>query len=374
MSNKLKKLESLLTLVDESITKDEFVQSFELVLKAISDLKQNNDTEWSLIHAAFQMLESKLREKVNILAGESNSLIQTTNAESLSAIKVQVETRLNAALASFTTSVDSLTREQQQMMNYLYDKVTLLEPGKPGDPGLDADEAAITAKLLGEFQPKFEAEIARMREELLKMGGTSKVGWGAHPLTIAQSGTTKSKTTRHINFKGTGVSSVVRNPDGTVDVTLSGGGGGGGGTLTSETPVGTVDGVNKVFTVSNTPVQVFNSGALQTAGGVDYTLSGLTITFVSAPTSDPASILSSWYFSSVAQGTPIGEVPSGTVNSVNVTFTLAHIPSPASSLQLQLGRQPQIQGTDYTLSGATITYTTAPNILLVGQHYAYYFY
>jgi hypothetical protein len=56
-----------------------------------------------------------------------------------------------------------------------------------------------------------------------------------------------------------------------------------------------------------------------------------------------------------------GEVPSGTVNGSNVTFTLAHAPSPASSLKLYFNGLRQRLTTDYTLSGTAITFTTAPD-------------
>lgn len=55
-----------------------------------------------------------------------------------------------------------------------------------------------------------------------------------------------------------------------------------------------------------------------------------------------------------------GEVPSGTINSSNVTFTLAHAPNPATSLHLFKNGLRQLLTTDYSLSGLTITYTTAP--------------
>lgn len=55
------------------------------------------------------------------------------------------------------------------------------------------------------------------------------------------------------------------------------------------------------------------------------------------------------------------ETPSGTINGVNATFTLAHTPSPAASLNLfENGVQQRAGGTDYTLATATITYGTAP--------------
>ncbi len=56
------------------------------------------------------------------------------------------------------------------------------------------------------------------------------------------------------------------------------------------------------------------------------------------------------------------ETPSGSLNGSNQTFTLAHTPSPAGSLVLVLNGVVLLQGTDYTLSTATITLTNAtPN-------------
>jgi hypothetical protein len=54
------------------------------------------------------------------------------------------------------------------------------------------------------------------------------------------------------------------------------------------------------------------------------------------------------------------ETPSGTINGVNTTFTLAHAPSPAQSVLLFMNKTLQIQGTDYTLAGVTITMSVAP--------------
>jgi hypothetical protein len=55
------------------------------------------------------------------------------------------------------------------------------------------------------------------------------------------------------------------------------------------------------------------------------------------------------------------ETPSGTINSVNTTFTLVSSPNPAASLMLHLNGVLQTAGgVDYTLAGNTITYVTAP--------------
>lgn len=52
-----------------------------------------------------------------------------------------------------------------------------------------------------------------------------------------------------------------------------------------------------------------------------------------------------------------GEVPTGTINGTNIAFTLAHTPNPSTSLKLYKNG---LRTTAFTLSGSTITYTTAP--------------
>lgn len=58
------------------------------------------------------------------------------------------------------------------------------------------------------------------------------------------------------------------------------------------------------------------------------------------------------------------EIPSGTKNGTNVTFTLAGTPSPSSSLQLFVGGLLMMPGTagDYVLGTATITMNVAPGV------------
>lgn len=55
------------------------------------------------------------------------------------------------------------------------------------------------------------------------------------------------------------------------------------------------------------------------------------------------------------------EIPSGTINGVNATFTLAHTPNPAASLTcFENGIAQRAAGADFTLATATMTYGVAP--------------
>jgi hypothetical protein len=54
------------------------------------------------------------------------------------------------------------------------------------------------------------------------------------------------------------------------------------------------------------------------------------------------------------------ETPTGAVNGLNVTFTLAFTPLENEAVKVYLDGLLLRQGTDYTISGSTITMTTAP--------------
>lgn len=56
----------------------------------------------------------------------------------------------------------------------------------------------------------------------------------------------------------------------------------------------------------------------------------------------------------------------GTIDGANDTFTLSSAPS-NGLLYLSLGRQEQVEGTDFTRSGSTITYTTPPAVELAAE-------
>lgn len=53
------------------------------------------------------------------------------------------------------------------------------------------------------------------------------------------------------------------------------------------------------------------------------------------------------------------ETPAGTINGANLTFTLATPPNPSRSLLLVRNGLLLNEGSDYTLSGNTITFATA---------------
>jgi hypothetical protein len=130
-----------------------------------------------------------------------------------------------------------------------------------------------------------------------------------------------------------------------------------------ETPGGTINGANRTFTLANSPspatsLDLYRNGLVQSIG-VDYTISGNTITFLAVATPQTADILQAFYRAAgvgPSAGFSDDESPAGTANGVNATFTLSFAPNPALSLRLYRNGLLLRHGTDYLLSGATITF------------------
>jgi hypothetical protein len=132
-------------------------------------------------------------------------------------------------------------------------------------------------------------------------------------------------------------------------------GGSGSGTVTS---IGlTVP--QTIFTVAGSPVTTFGNITLGLANQTANTVfAGPTSGSPAPPTFRPlvnADLPSGSVFFVT------GEVPSGAINGINVTYTLANTPTAGTLALFQEGAR-LTNGVDYAISAITITFTTAPKI------------
>lgn len=139
----------------------------------------------------------------------------------------------------------------------------------------------------------------------------------------------------------------------------------------AETPSGAINGTNKVFTLQYTPtassLELYLNGLLMTQGP-DYSLSGSTITFVSAPSTAISTILA--YYKVPGTNYILGnsfvdaEVPLGTIDGNNTVFMLfTPILVESSEIPLRLYRNGLLQreGIDYDFDLVqTITFYIPP--------------
>lgn len=151
--------------------------------------------------------------------------------------------------------------------------------------------------------------------------------------------------------------------DGTSGACGSGTSGMTGSFIDSEIPTGAVNGSNATFTLANVPnpatsLAVFRNGLLLQQG-TDYSLSNSTITFAAAALPQTGDLLLASYRMSVGLpgvGFVDAEIPSGSINGANTSFTLSQTPYPASSVSVYRNGLRLTSGVDYTISSNAITF------------------
>jgi hypothetical protein len=149
--------------------------------------------------------------------------------------------------------------------------------------------------------------------------------------------------------------------------------------IDGETPSGVTNGSNAVFALSQPPtpagsLELYRNGLVQTTG-VDYIVSGSTVTFLSGNVPASGDVLQAYYRTTGSTTLPTfvdDEVPGGAVNGSNLTFTLANAPNPVVSLRLYKNGMLLQQHGDYTISGATITFVAASTPQTNDSIVAYY--
>lgn len=239
----IKKLRQLMSILSEdSLTKEEFVRSFELVIKTIKDLQKTNNDEFDAIKQTVDILSEKLK---------------TDNETDLGALKYQ----MNEAVCDYCDKMDIKYTEAMRKIDA---KLSTIENGK------DADETRIVATVLAQIPPAIEPipetpEIIRDKLETLK-----------------EDERLDKSAIKGLREEIEELRSLISSK--------KGGGGGGFRKLKwiAETPVGDLDGVNAVFYLSTTPdpdnlLLVLNGMAQRNNSTFEYVLAGKKITYNSAP-------------------------------------------------------------------------------------------
>lgn len=217
MPDKSSQLKAILELLNNSVTKQEFLDAFKGVLKTVKDIKDTNTAEFNAIHKAVKLLSQKVKDDAAFDTAELKGQVKD---EVQKQIKV-INAKLQAVDAKLATVINGENGEDGEdgVTPSIEELIALIKPlipeplkGDKGDPG----EAGSTGRAL--------------------------VGWGAHPLNLYDSsGAVIDDVTRHIKFTG---ATLSRSPDGVVTVAISSNG------FTELDPTETPDGSTTVFTFS----------------------------------------------------------------------------------------------------------------------------
>ena len=231
---KLERLKKLFEIANDGLSRDEFLKSFKSVVNQV--LK----------------IEATVLEKINKIIAEFKQEHKELTDETVA----EVEKIKDELLAK----ADKMFEEQKQNLAFIHDKVKRIKEGidgkdgrdgatgLAGQDGKDADETKIISEILKKIViPRVdESKLKALDERLDALLRMRRLGGGGF-----------SKIAMESKF------------------------------IDDETPTGIINDVNKIFTLANTPnppasVKVFVNGARMRVIE-DYTLSGKTITFITAP-------------------------------------------------------------------------------------------
>lgn len=230
---RIERLLKAFEVTNDQLTREEFTAAFKKILDH------------------FSKMQTQLLGSIDYKQGEEKSKLEKLAQD----FTTQAEKIVSDAFEK-SPSKQKMEEMFKQMLNKMGEidtKLSKVKDGKPGLPGKNADEQKIIDRLLKMIVlPKIDyTEIEKIRKEwddfrqqrvMLGGGGFSKIAMDGH-------------------------------------------------IVDEETPSGTVNGSNDTFTLAFAPnptasLKVYQDGQRMKGGGVDYTLSGRTITFTSAPLSN----------------------------------------------------------------------------------------
>ena len=281
MDEQLQNLERLMSAFNKkTIIEDDFVAAFKLITDHI---KATNDATASALQNVF----GQLNDFATQLKGD-NEADRTT-----------VKTAVGQAIAELRTELDKRMENVKSGVD-----------GAPGTPGKDADEQKIVETVLTKIPPPKElvaetpdsvtekvnqSQILIKKERVEGLLDTMRqaVANGINAAvgittTIFFKNGSQVGRAKNVNFiEGTSTTLNLYQTGDQMNVSISSTASGGGTAVAEEVPSGTINGSNVTFTVAHTPLagtfRLYLNGTRQQAGGGDYSLSGTTITFNTAP-------------------------------------------------------------------------------------------
>lgn len=216
-------------------------------------------------------------------------------------------------------------------------------------------EAIISIESELGINPSGTFATVRARLDALETGGG--VGGGINE--VLDEGISVATNVLSLNFVGEGVKAIESSFPGRVDISVTGSG---DVIQIQETKVVGVNGETN-FTLSFTPldddaVKLYVNGFKQ-QHGVDYTVSGTSLTYSGSPSLITSDVVEFWYIS-IASTAPVEQVQEtvAVTSPGQTSFGLSFAPTDTNAVEMYVNGQKQQHGSgnDYTISGSTVTY------------------
>lgn len=304
MNDKLERFKSIYNATYQDYIKSaDFTSKLQTFAKVILELKQDlsnqitstkSEANSSIKKVSDSLFELELNVTRLVNGSEKGSLVKIQELSQKVSNEINRLERSIPKLPDFTfleNRIDEVTKEVENFPKLDLDKPTEVRDKLETLKGEDRlDISAI--KGLGKRLSKLSDEIVNRAIGILdsrtsflinkvsnlqnQVNNLPAPGVGSGH-TIQDEGVNQTTRT-NLNFVGAGVTVTDDAGNNATKVTIPG-----GGSTTVETPVGSVNGVNAVFTVSAQPLWVVSDG-ITIFDGAGYTYSALSITLDSPPT------------------------------------------------------------------------------------------
>lgn len=327
--NQIKQLEKLQKIFNtESVLTPEdiaqVVDGIAKVLKSYRDETRTTNSETKEVVSSFIDNVSEEVDRLRDLVKNSSQTSKYETTDAISSLQRSIKSLIQQIEVDTLSELELIRKEipEKETPDSILLKLSSSKKKLP----LSMVEGS--ESLLNKSQ--FETAIIEIGGKLTVLEKRNSKGYGE--LGGGSEGTGSLFLTR---LRDVDITGLTKNADGKYNLGSGGGGGGGQASLqfkdegTNLGAIGTVDTIN--FTGTGvTASRASNTITVDVTGGSGGTTNAYA------------------------------EVPTGTVNSANVTFTLANTPGDTDGVIVLLNGVTQYNGVDYTVSGTTITFTTAP--------------
>jgi hypothetical protein len=251
LDKNLKNLQILLSSMEQDhLTKKDFVESFSNVVKRVKMVESKLIQDIQEVKKTLTDFNNKLKGEADLDIKKLKSEITNAVSKKLNEITLSYNRKVKEIENKLSDVKDGKDADEEIIVNKVISKIEIpeVEDLENNIPKLGTQIRDALELLQGEERLDMDA-IAGLSEALEELRGIRKLGGGGGFSKIAMEGKI----------------------------------------IDDETPTGTINGTNKIFTLASSPnpissLKVYRGGARQRITE-DYTLSGKTITFTIAPVS-----------------------------------------------------------------------------------------
>lgn len=288
----LRRLTSILN--GGELTKKEFVEAFEQVVKIVLNIEKNivgnNNTAQNALQETFDGLNTRTKRDIEVMKETGNNLIQNA----LKNLREFMDERLSKMEKKIGELRNGKDADEERMLNNLYAKIPTIEEIVKYLPQAGTAIRDSLELLQGKERLKISAlaegeELQKLIDEANKTKTPVTVRGGATRGFFVYIGGVKKGIIQTLDFvAGTNMAIAYSKVNGRDTITFTSSGGGGGSGVTVETPPEAVDpmGATVLFTVSARPKWVVSDGTTYYEGkGYTYNSGTGKITMDVGPTS-----------------------------------------------------------------------------------------